>query len=131
MVRFAVFVFSAICVLAADRAVASEVPTPAGVAATPASIETAQLLAREIAARAQAGGFAHGRFTPSVPRAAAIRSSTATPQSEDACDGVKGLAADTTDASGMRFMPLKRERVRAVKMPPQVAIGKYAGQLAF
>jgi hypothetical protein len=118
MARFAFFDFTAACAVIAVEARAADVAMSAGLAAAPGSVEAAHLFAREIAARAQGNGFANGRFTPTVPHPAAIRSSAAAPANPiPACGDIKGLAADTTDTGGMRFMPLRRDGVHQFKMP--------------
>ncbi len=118
MTRFAFFVFIVLCTLTAQSVQAADVQAP--VPATPSaqsSVEVGRLLAREVIARAQGGGLSNGRFTPSVPRAAVIpATSAAAPPAAPSCD-IKGLAADTVDENGMRFMPLRRESTRTFKMP--------------
>lgn len=124
MARFAFFAFIVVCTLVALDARAADVPAAPGVSVSGTSnsansAEAGRLLAREIAIRANGGGFSNGRFNPVPPHpTAAIPAATAAPTpATPACGDVKGLAADTTDASGMRFMPIHRDNVRQFKMP--------------
>jgi hypothetical protein len=116
MVRSAIFMSFVLCAVTATPVWASDVPMPRAVSATPTSIDAARLLAHEIATRAQGGGLANGRFTPSVPRPAVIATPSAQP-TPPACGDVKGLAADTVDENGLRFMPLHRDSTHPYKMP--------------
>jgi hypothetical protein len=122
MMRFWVLTAMTIGWLAiAPDLAAFDVLLPPATSATPDSIEAAHLMAAEIAARAQGGGFSNGRFTPTVPRPAAVIGPAAQPAAPAAapatCGAVKGLVADATTADGMHFMPLHRDMSQTFKMP--------------
>lgn len=118
MARFSILIAMTVGWLAmAPDLAAFDVPLPATTSATPGSIENAHLMAAEIAARAQGGGFNGGRFTPTVPRPAPVVATSVQQAPPPACGDVKGLAADTTDSYGLHFMPLHRDTTRSFKMP--------------
>jgi hypothetical protein len=122
MARFAFFAFIVVCTLVAVDARAADAPAAPVASGSANSVEAGRLLAREIAIRAQGGGFANGRFSPVPPHPtaaipAAASAPTPAPAATPACGDVKGLAADVTDTNGMHFMPIRRDNVRQFKMP--------------